>query len=111
MKLQFGLPSFARNNGVSTEPKDQSDQEVLGGNGADGESSDIDEARQGERERANGASGKRCDIDTAKRRSQTENWEVRVNQIEAQAKACNRVSKTHRTREPFPAGIEPTSKV
>ena len=36
--------------------------------------------RLSERERANGASGKRCDIDAAKRRSQTENWEVRVNQ-------------------------------
>src|SRR5206468_10015654 len=45
------------------------------------ESSDIDEARRvSELERANGASGTRCDIDAAKRRSQTENWEVRVNQ-------------------------------
>ena len=33
-----------------------------------------------EQERVNGASGKRCDIDAAKRRSRTENWEVRVNQ-------------------------------
>jgi hypothetical protein len=30
--------------------------------------------------------------------------------IEASAKACTRVSKTHKIREPFPAGIEPTLK-
>jgi len=45
----------------------------------------IDEARRvSERERANGASGTRCDIDAAKRRSQTENWEVRVNQSKSE---------------------------
>src|SRR4029077_15302465 len=51
------------------------------------ESSDIKEARRvSERERANGAGGTRCDIDAAKRRSQTENWEVRVNQSKPKLK-------------------------
>ena len=49
-----------------------------------------------ERERANGASGTRCDIDAAKRRSQTENWEVRVNQSKPQLKhvpECQRLTR------------------
>jgi hypothetical protein len=50
------------------------------------ESSDIDEARKGERAGANES-------------------------IEAQAQARTRVSKTHRINESFPAGIEPTFKV
>jgi hypothetical protein len=50
------------------------------------ESSDIDEARKGERAGASES-------------------------IEAQARACTRVSKTYVTTDAFPAGIEPTSKV
>ena len=73
------------------------------------ESSDIDEARRvSERERANGASGKRCDIDAAKRRSQTENWEVRVNQSKPKLTHVPNVSQTPRIMETFPAGMEPT---
>jgi len=49
------------------------------------ESSDIDEARKGERAGASEWSQReRCDIDAAKRRSQTENWEVRVNQSKSE---------------------------
>ena len=59
----------------------------------------------------NGASGKRRDIDAAKRRSQTENWEVRVNQSKPKLKHVPECQKTYKVREPFPAGIEPTFKV
>jgi 5-methylcytosine-specific restriction endonuclease McrA len=76
------------------------------------ESSDIDEARRvSERERANGASGTRCDIDAAKRRSQTENWEVRVNQSKPKLKHVPECQRLTRLQQSFPAGIEPTSKV
>src|SRR5881392_1387318 len=51
--------------------------------------------RLSERERANGTSGKRCDIDAATRRSQTENWELRVNQSKPKLKhvpECQRLT-------------------
>src|SRR5437762_10891386 len=64
--------------------------------------------RLSERERANGASGKRCDIDAAKRRSQTENWEVRVNQSKPKLTHVPNVSQTPESWKPFPAGMEPT---
>src|SRR5436190_9200038 len=60
-----------------------------------------------ERERANGASGKRCDIDAAKRRSRTENWEIRVNQSKPKLKhvpECQRLTglKNRSRRESNP---------
>ena len=77
------------------------------------ESSDIDEARRvSKRERVNGANGKRFDIDAAKRRSQTKNWEVRVNQSKFKLTYFpHGVSDSKNAEETFPAGIEPTSKV
>src|SRR5205823_7801645 len=48
-----------------------------------------------ERERTNGASGKRCDTDAATRRSQTENWEIRVNQSKPTCTRIPRESETH----------------
>src|SRR5438477_5551664 len=50
--------------------------------------------RLSERERVNGASGKRCDIDAAKRRSQSENWEIRVNQSKPKLKHVPECQKT-----------------
>ena len=68
----------------------------------------MDEARRvSERERANGASGKRCNIDVAKRRSQTENWEVRVNQSKPKRESVTELSNAHVITETFPAGMEP----
>src|SRR5947207_13936569 len=63
--------------------------------------------RLSERERANGASGKRCDIDAAKRRSRTENWEIRVNQSKPKLKhvpECQRLTglKNRSRRESNP---------
>ena len=62
--------------------------------------------RLSERERANGASGKRCDIDAAKRRSQTENWEVRVNQSKPKRAHIRKESQHTKRRKTFPAGME-----
>ena len=69
----------------------------------------IDEARRvSEWERANGASGTRCDIDAAKRRSQTENWEVRVNQSKSRLTHFpDDVSDSKKRGRTFPAGMEP----
>src|SRR5947207_1593543 len=64
--------------------------------------------RLSERERANGANGKRCDIDAAKRRSQTENWEVRVNQSKPKLTHIGKESQTRKLRKSFPAGMEAT---
>ena len=50
------------------------------------------------RERANGASGKRCDIDAAKRRSQTENWEVRVNRSNPKLGHIKKESQTRKLK-------------
>src|SRR6266513_956238 len=63
--------------------------------------------RLSERERANGTSGKRCDIDAAKRRSRTENWEIRVNQSKPKLKhvpECQRLTvlKNRSRRESNP---------
>ena len=64
--------------------------------------------RLSERERANGASGKRCDIDAAKRRSQSENWEIRVNQSKPKLKYVPECQRLTRLEQTFPAGTEPT---
>jgi len=52
----------------------------------------------------NGASGKRCDIDAATRRSQTENWEIRVNQSKPTRKDVPELSNTHVIAELVPDG-------
>jgi hypothetical protein len=57
-----------------------------------------------ERDRANGASGKRCDIDAAKRRSRTENWEIRVNQSKPKLTHVPNVSQTARIMKTVPGG-------
>src|SRR6266536_5793396 len=73
------------------------------------ESSDIDEARRvSELERVNGASGTQCDIDAAKRRSQTENWEVRVNQSNCRVVHVPQRLRLTKLQNTFPAGMEPT---
>src|SRR5438874_7476079 len=59
-------------------------------------------------ERANGASGKRCDIDAARRRSQTEKWEVQVNQSKPKLTYIRKESQTRKSQKSFPAGMEPT---
>jgi hypothetical protein len=70
-----------------------------------GIASDMDQApRVSERERANGASGKRCDIDAAKRRSQTENWEVRVNQSKPKLTYIRKESQTRKGWTNVPGG-------
>ena len=48
--------------------------------------------------------GKRCDIDAAKRRSQTENWEVRVNQSKPKLTNVRIESQTHKITEIVPGG-------
>ena len=65
----------------------------------------MDEARRvSERKRVDEASGKRCDIDAAKRRSQTENWEVRVDQSKSKRKYVPELSHTHVTYRNVPGG-------
>jgi hypothetical protein len=97
------------------------------------ESSDMDEARRvSERERASQSKPKSEHVPQCSkahmitgpfpagmepmgierhRRSPQGEREGASESIEAQARACTRVSKTYVTTDAFPAGIEPTSKV